>query len=76
MPSGGFKAENKPATSGELIRARIFEHKMTDDAIAAEVRKLWPGRTTAVSDVRWNRAQMLKAGIKGVPDPVDGSSKK
>lgn len=74
VPKGGFTKENKPTTSGELIRARIGEHKLTDDAIAAEVRKLWPGRTTAVSDVRWNRSQMQKAGVKSVPEPVEGST--
>lgn len=74
VPKGGFTKDNKPVTSGELIRARIGEHKMTDDQIAAEVRKLWPGRTTAVSDVRWNRSQMQKAGVKNVPEPVEGST--
>lgn len=74
VPPGGFTKDNKPSTSGELIRARIGEHKITDDAIAAEVRKLWPGRTTAVSDVRWNRSQMEKAGVKNVPEPVEGST--
>lgn len=74
VPSGGFTKDSKPATSGELIRSRIFEHKLTDDQIAAEVRKLWPGRSTAVSDVRWNRSQMEKAGIKNVPEPVEGST--
>ena len=74
VPKGGFTKESKPETSGELIRARIGEHKLTDDQIAAEVRKLWPGRTTAVSDVRWNRSQMQKAGIKNVPEPVEGST--
>jgi hypothetical protein len=74
VPAGGFTKQNKPATSGELIRARIGEHKLTDDAIAAEVRKLWPGRSTAVSDVRWNRSQMEKAGVKNVPEPVEGST--
>ncbi len=74
VPKGGFTKDNRPATSGELIRSRIMEQKLTDDAIAAEVRKLWPGRTTAVSDVRWNRSQMQKAGVKNVPDPVEGST--
>lgn len=77
VPSGGFTAANKPATSGELIRARIMDpkNKMTDEQIAAEVRKLWPGRTTGVTDVRWNRAQMLKVGI-AAPDPVGEDTKK
>lgn len=76
VPSGGFNKDNRPATSGELIRARIFEQKLTDDAIAAEVRKLWPGRTTAVTDVRWNRGQMIAHGVKSVPDPVGGEPAK
>jgi hypothetical protein len=52
----------RPRTSGELIRARVLEAKLDDDAIAAEVRKLWAGRTTSKSDVNWNRTQLRKAG--------------
>lgn len=70
VPAGGFTKANCPATSGELIRARIVERKLEDEAIAAEVRKLFEGRTTGVSDVRWNRAQMAKAGLQPPPPPV------
>lgn len=75
VPPGGFNKSNKPATSGELIRARIMEHKMTDEQIAAESRKLFEGRNTQVSDVRWNRGQMRKVGIDA-PDPVGGEPQK
>ena len=75
VPSGGFTKDNKPATSGELIRSRIVEHKMTDEQIAAEVRKLWPGRTTKETDVRWNRSRLLENKI-AAPDPVGGDPKK
>lgn len=75
VPAGGFNKSNKPATSGELIRARIIEHKMTDEQIAAESRKLYEGRNTQVSDVRWNRGQMRKAGLDA-PDPVGGEPQK
>lgn len=53
----------RPPTSGLLIRARILEGKLDDEAMAAEVRKLWPGRTTSKSDVAWNRGQLRKAGV-------------
>jgi hypothetical protein len=72
VPPGGFNKTNVPATSGELIRARITEHKLNDEQIASEVRKLFPGRNTQVSDVRWNRGQMRKHGIDA-PDPVGES---
>lgn len=75
VPAGGFNKSNKPATSGELIRARIVEHKLTDEQIAAESRKLYEGRNTQVSDVRWNRGQMRKAGLDA-PDPVGGEPQK
>lgn len=73
VPVGGFTKANCPPTSGELIRARIMERRLEDEAIAAEVRKLFEGRTTAVSDVRWNRAQMTKAGLN--PPPPVGEDK-
>lgn len=75
VPAGGFNKTNKPATSGELIRARIMEHKMTDAQIAAEVRKLFEGRNTSETDVRWNRGQMRVRGMKA-PDPVGGEPQK
>lgn len=75
VPPGGFNKSNRPATSGELIRARIVEHKLTDEQIAAEVRKLFEGRNTSVTDVRWNRGQMRKAGVSA-PDPVGGEPQK
>lgn len=75
VPAGGFNKTNCPATSGELIRARIMEHKLTDAQIAAEVRKLFEGRKTSETDVRWNRGQMRLRDIKA-PDPVDGPPQK
>lgn len=59
----GVARGERPRTSGELIRARILEAKLDDEAMAAEVRKLWPGRTTSKSDVAWNRGQLRKAGV-------------
>lgn len=53
----------RPPTSGELLRARILEGKLDDEAMAAEVRKLWPGRTTSKSDVAWNRGMLKKSGV-------------
>ena len=69
VPAGGFNKSNKPPTSGELIRALIWEHKLEDEQIATLTRKLFEGRNTKSSDVRWNRGQMRLAGIDA-PDPV------
>lgn len=55
-------AGTRPASSGALIRARILEGKLDDETMAAEVRKLWPGRVTSKSDVAWNRGQLRKSG--------------
>jgi hypothetical protein len=75
VPPGGFNKTNKPGTSGELIRSRIVEHKLTDEQIATETRKLFEGRNTQVSDVRWNRGQMRKYGVDA-PDPVGDEPQK
>lgn len=75
VPAGGFNKTNKPATSGELIRALVMDHKLDDDQIATLTRKLFEGRNTKVSDVRWNRGQMRNAGINA-PEPVGGEPQK
>jgi len=60
---GALARGERPRTSGALIRARILEGKLDDDAMATEVRKLWPGRTTSKSDVAWNRGMLKKGGV-------------
>lgn len=51
-------------SSGELIRARVVEGKMTLDQIIAEVKKRFKGSTAKKSDVYWNRARLKAEGIK------------
>lgn len=62
-----MKAVSAPKTSGDFIRGRILQGKMTAEEIATETRKKFKGHTTKPSDVYWNRGQLKAAGIK-VPE--------
>jgi hypothetical protein len=62
-------------SSGELIRARVVEGKMTPDQIVAEVKKRFKGSTTKRSDVYWNRARLKAEGIK-LPKPAPKKEQK
>lgn len=59
----------KIETSGELIRARVVEGKMTPDQIVSEAKKKFKGSTAKRSDVYWNRARLKAEGIK-LPKPA------
>jgi len=52
-----------PKASGDFIRGRILQGKMSAEDIATEVRKKFKGHSTKPSDVYWNRGQLKKAGI-------------
>lgn len=50
-------------TSGEMIRARLVEGKLSADQIIAEVHKKFKDSTAVKSDVYWNRGRLKKEGI-------------
>jgi hypothetical protein len=59
-----LRSGKAPNTSGELIRARLVEGKMTADAIVAEVHKRFKDSSAKRSDVYWNRGRLKKEGVK------------
>lgn len=50
--------------SGARIRQLLLEKRpLDDDAIAALIRREFPGRKTTQADVAWNRGMLRKAGL-------------
>lgn len=55
--------KNLESGSGGLIRKRILEGRLDDDAIVAEVMSKFEGRKTTRSDVAWNRRMLRLGGL-------------
>jgi hypothetical protein len=71
-----LKKGKAPETSGELIRARLVEGKMTAGAIVAEVHKRFKDSSAKASDVYWNRGRLKKEGVKLGDMPKDAKPAK
>lgn len=61
--AAGISHGKVPDSSGELIRARLVEGRLSTEDIIKEVHKRFKGSTAKASDVYWQRGRLKKEGI-------------
>lgn len=61
--AAGISRGKVPGSSGELIRARLVEGRLSTEDIIKEVHKRFKGSTAKASDVYWQRGRLKKEGI-------------